>query len=308
MLLRTPKHRMVLQVAGWAKIPANQMLVLTFLVRNPTAQTAGDTPRLTLSHGVGADGTPGGGAIRLGPLVAGYMRGEVERAFSYSQPVDLRLEPKRHPTVHPLLAADQWDQQGLLLGRNLGSADYSQRASMGLTPCEVSRWRSDSSLACLVAAGVGGGPACAATGGGGQEAVDGHCGAALMVTIIGALTQTATEAFQYKEPYTTSIIPKNGPTAGGYYVEAYTCMHTHTHTIHTYIDSYMHAHKQSNTPTYYAARTGTLWRRRGTFLALWTTRRYCSWRIVRARRRYGCPTPSPCARSRRHCDAPDACV
>ena len=75
MLLRTPKHRMVLQVAGWAKIPANQMLVLTFLVRNPTAQTAGDTPRLTLSHGVGADGTPGGGALRLGPLVAGYMRG-----------------------------------------------------------------------------------------------------------------------------------------------------------------------------------------------------------------------------------------
>ena len=84
--------------------------------------------------------------------------------------------------------------------------------------------------------------------------------------------------------------------------------YTHAHTIHTYIDSYMYANKQSNTPTYYAARTGILWRRRGTFLALWTTRRYCSWRIVRARRRYGCPTPSPCARSRRHCDAPDACV
>ncbi len=27
-------------------------------------------------------------------------------------------------------------------------------------------------------------------------------------------------AFKYEEPYTTSIIPKNGPTAGGYFVEA----------------------------------------------------------------------------------------
>jgi nuclear pore complex protein Nup62 len=41
-----------------------------------------------------------------------------------------------------------------------------------------------------------------------------------MVTISEGLVSTVSLAFAYHEPYTTSIIPKNGPTAGGYFVEA----------------------------------------------------------------------------------------
>ena len=48
----------------------------------------------------------------------------------------------------------------------------------------------------------------------------GHCGSSLMVTISEGLVSTVSLAFAYHEPYTTSIIPKNGPTAGGYFVEA----------------------------------------------------------------------------------------
>jgi len=41
----------------------------------------------------------------------------------------------------------------------------------------------------------------------------------MMVTIVEALVHTVSLAFQYEEPYTTAIVPKNGPTAGGYYVQ-----------------------------------------------------------------------------------------
>ena len=58
----------------------------------------------------------------------------------------------------------------------------------------------------------------------------GHCGQNMMVTIVEALVHTVSLAFQYEEPYTTAIVPKNGPTAGGYYVQV--CFIPVTQGIH----------------------------------------------------------------------------
>ena len=126
----------------------------------------------------------------------------------------LRMVPKLHPTIHDVVYTKAG--VGGVLGSNLGSADYSQRARPGSTGCEISKWVSDSSIGCLVSAGVGGGPACV-----GSEAgsLMGHCGSSLMVTIVDSLVSTTSQAFAYLEPLTSSIFPKNGPTAGGYFVQ-----------------------------------------------------------------------------------------
>ncbi len=88
--------------------------------------------------------------------------------------------------LNVMFKQDMIDLQGLLLATNLGSADYTQSARHGGTGCEVTSWRSDSTVTCLVATGVGGGPACA---GAVEEPLLGHCGQNMMVTIIDSLVR-----------------------------------------------------------------------------------------------------------------------
>jgi len=219
---RREAGHLVLQVAAWARLEARHMIVLTFLLRNPAQEWLGDTPIIYASHAVSSDGYAGGGDLHIGPVVAGNRFAQVEEAFSYLQPAMLRIVPKIHPTIHAAvrakyMAEDMARIQGWVYGANLGSADYSQGTRPGSTGCEVSGWKADSSISCLVAAGVGGGPACV---GSEDNPSLGHCGSSLMVTISEGLVSTVSLAFAYHEPYTTSIIPKNGPTAGGYFVEA----------------------------------------------------------------------------------------
>ena len=69
--------------------------------------------------------------------------GVVEEAFSYLQPAFLRISPKKHPTIHQTLrpaylSEDFAAAQGLVEGKHLGSADYTQGTRPGSTGCEVS--------------------------------------------------------------------------------------------------------------------------------------------------------------------------
>jgi len=210
---RQEAGHLILQVAAWAQVQAGHIIVFTFLLRNPAQEWLGDTPIIYASHAVNSDGYDGGGDMQIGPIVVGNRIGRVEDAFSYLQPAMLRMVPKLHPTIHDVVYTKT--DVGGVLGSNLGSADYSQRARPGSTGCEVSKWASDSSIGCLVSAGVGGGPACV----GSEDGSLGHCGGSLMVTIIDSLVSTTSLAFAYRAPYTSSIFPKNGPTAGGYFVK-----------------------------------------------------------------------------------------
>ncbi len=103
---------LMLQVASWARVKARHVTVLTLLLRNPPAPWVGDTPRIYVSHGVGSDGRPGGGSLQIGPVVAGNRLGEVAGKFSYLQPDFMRLVPKTHPTLHPVLRQAYFKQVG----------------------------------------------------------------------------------------------------------------------------------------------------------------------------------------------------